>query len=56
MGLLKEGIIWRIGDGNQVKIWSDPWIPRSETRKVITPRNRSLLTKVAELIDPLTGT
>lgn len=34
MGLLKEGIIWRIRDRNQVKKWSDPWTPRSGTRKV----------------------
>jgi hypothetical protein len=26
--LLKEGLIWRIGDGTKVKIWEDPWIPR----------------------------
>jgi hypothetical protein len=24
--LLKEGIIWRIGSGEKVQIWRDPWI------------------------------
>ena len=43
--LLREGIIWRIGDGSQVNIWADPWIPRGETRRVITPRNGSLFTQ-----------
>lgn len=36
--LLKEGIIWRIGDGKSVNIWTDPWIPRNDTRRVLTPR------------------
>jgi hypothetical protein len=35
--LLKEGIIWRIGDGALVNIWNDPWIPRNNTRRVVTP-------------------
>jgi hypothetical protein len=26
--LLKKGIIWRIGNGNAVKIWRDRWLPR----------------------------
>jgi hypothetical protein len=25
---LKKGIIWRVGDGEQIRIWDDPWIPR----------------------------
>jgi hypothetical protein len=27
--LLKEGLVWCIGDGSQTKIWEDNWIPRS---------------------------
>jgi hypothetical protein len=52
---LKEGIIWRIGTGSNVNIWTDPWIPRKSTRRPITPRGTSLLTKVSELIEPITG-
>jgi hypothetical protein len=26
--LLKQGLIWRIGDGTKVDIWSSNWIPR----------------------------
>jgi hypothetical protein len=29
--LLKEGLIWRIGNGDKVCIWQDKWIPRSST-------------------------
>jgi ribonuclease HI len=55
LNLLKEGIIWRIGDGKTVNIWTDPWIPRNNLRRVITPRRGSLLQKVADLINPVTG-
>lgn len=24
--LVKEGIIWRVGDGRDINIWSEPWI------------------------------
>jgi hypothetical protein len=30
-GLLKEGLIWRIGDGARVRIWKDKWLPRPST-------------------------
>jgi hypothetical protein len=26
--LLREGLIWRIGDGKKVDVWTDNWIPR----------------------------
>ena len=53
--LIKKGYIWRIGDGTNVNIWSDPWIPRTWSRQIITPRGHSLLTSVNELINPLMG-
>jgi hypothetical protein len=52
---LKEGIIWRIGNGSSVNIWSDPWLPRGVTRRPATPKGRSLLSRVSDLIDPNTG-
>ena len=51
----KRGCIWRVGTGSQINIWNDPWIPTSETRKIITPRGATMLSKVEELIDPYTG-
>lgn len=52
---MEKGIIWRIGDGSNVRIWEDPWLPVGFSRRPRTPRGNTLLTKVSELIDPLTG-
>jgi hypothetical protein len=41
--LLKKGLIWRIRDENFINIWRDPWIPRGDTRRVITPKGASIL-------------
>jgi hypothetical protein len=38
-----------------VKIWQDPWIPRPWCRRLVTHRGDSILTKVSELINPVTG-
>lgn len=54
--ILKLGMIWRVGDGRNLNIWSDPWIPRESSRKPITPRRANILTTVDELLDPATGT
>ena len=51
----KLGYIWRIGTGEQVNIWRDPWIPNSADRRVITPRGQTVLTTVNDLIDPTSG-
>lgn len=53
--LLKKGLIWRVGDGENLNIWNEPWLPRDMSRKPIAPRGAYLLRDVVELIDPMTG-
>jgi hypothetical protein len=52
----KKGYIWRVGDGSDINIWNDPWIPSSPSRKIITARGNMVYTKVSEMIDPDTRT
>jgi ribonuclease HI len=55
--LLKEGIIWRVGSGETIDVWRDPWIPGGTTRRLRTPmpnlRDDDVL-NVSDLIDPVT--
>ncbi|PNT67131.1 hypothetical protein BRADI_3g21421v3 [Brachypodium distachyon] len=50
--LIKEGVIWRIGNGQNVRIWRDPWIPRNYSRRPISPRRNCRLRWVSELLTP----
>ena len=36
LSCLKRRYIWRIGTGENVDIWYDPWIPSSLNRLIIT--------------------
>lgn len=49
--LLKQGLIWRIGNGRSVRIWRDPWIPHPTGRPLISQQGRCILRRVSELLD-----
>jgi len=51
LDLLKQGFIWRVGNGSQIRIWRDPWIPREMSLRVISRQGRCRLRWVSELLD-----
>jgi hypothetical protein len=51
LDLLKQGLIWRIGNGASVRIRRDPWIPRGFNCRATTRRGRCRLHWVSDLLD-----
>ena len=53
--VIRKGTRWRVGNGKQIHIWDDKWLPTPTTHKVITPPNNLLIfPMVSSLIDPAT--
>ncbi|XP_074271202.1 putative mitochondrial protein AtMg00310 [Silene latifolia] len=54
--LLMDGLRWRVGDGRNIKVWEDAWVPGSEGTRFLAPNieaNPEML--VEELIDRENG-
>jgi hypothetical protein len=49
--LLKKGIIWRVGNGQNIRVWRDNWLPRLSYMKVFTTRGKKRFRRVSELLD-----
>jgi hypothetical protein len=45
--------VWRVGNGEDINIWSASWVPSNPSRKIITPISNIVYTKVSKLIDPI---
>jgi hypothetical protein len=54
--VLRQGVIKRVGNGETINIWQDPWLPRPWSRRPITVRGQRVVNKVSELMDPAAGT
>jgi hypothetical protein len=48
--LLKEGLIWRIGDGSDIRVMADRWIPRASLQRSYGLRPAKDVSKVSELL------
>ena len=52
--MLKEGMRWRVGDGNSIRVWTDPWLPSDFWPFVSSPVAQDFgEAKVVNLIDPV---
>jgi hypothetical protein len=49
---LKKGIIRRIGDGESVRVWRDPWLPRDASRRPLSEKGVCRYTRVADFLLP----
>lgn len=54
--IIKAGMIWRVGSGEHINIWADPWLPSNDLRRPRTLQGVNILTRVLELLDPATNT
>jgi hypothetical protein len=50
--LLKEGIIYRAGDGRDINMWRDNWIPRDYNLKVTPRKTNTRIRRVSQLLRP----
>jgi hypothetical protein len=56
MGNFKRGYIWRVGNGSEINVWHDPWLPNSPDKRVSTRKCGTMIGRVQELINLVTGT
>ena len=50
--VIKKGSIWRIRNGDHIRIWGERWLPVAHHHTIISPRpQQTAVTHVAHLID-----
>ncbi|XVF71515.1 hypothetical protein PTKIN_Ptkin12aG0043900 [Pterospermum kingtungense] len=53
--VVDEGAIWKVGNGKDISVWKDKWVPKPSIFKVDCPVFNPTPLKVAEFIDSSTG-
>jgi hypothetical protein len=48
--LLKKGLVWRVGNGSQIRIWRDPWLPRPSSYRPVLVQGNCRLRRVSDLL------
>ena len=49
--IFKQGYRWQVGNGTSIGIWTDKWLPKPSTFKLISPPNNTFeLSKASDLI------
>jgi hypothetical protein len=48
--LLKEDLVWRVGDGENIQIWDQNWIPRPSLQRPMGHRTGVSVQKVKDLL------
>jgi ribonuclease HI len=50
--LLREGLVWRIGNGEGIDIWKDNWIPRAGLKRPLGQKPGEEVSTVSDLLLP----
>ncbi|XP_021750437.1 uncharacterized protein LOC110716111 [Chenopodium quinoa] len=48
--IVKEGVLWKVGNGRNINLWSDPWVADEDGRFILSEESDSL-SRVSDLID-----
>ena len=55
LSVIRKGTQWHVGNGKQIHVWDDKWLPTPSTHKVISPpTSLPIFPMVSSLIDPAT--
>lgn len=51
LDLLKNGLVWRVGNRRSIQVWRDNWIPRPFSYKLITVQGMCRIRFVSDLLN-----